>query len=80
MGYLKPDLSAAEQAIRRAVLEIRSPYNDGFTSAFLKLELYQLKCLLDDLYQSLPKFGDESNWEQMRMMELLKREETRARD
>lgn len=75
MGFKKPDLWAAEQAIRKAVTEIRSPYNDGFTSAYVKLELYQLKCMLEDLYTDLPKFGDEEQWEKMRMMEILKRQE-----
>ncbi len=75
MGFAKPDLHGAEQAIRRAVTEIRSPYNDGFTSAYLKLELYQLKCVLEDLYADLPRFGDEDQWEKMRMMEVLKKKE-----
>lgn len=77
MGFAKPDLHGAEMAIRRAVTEIRSPYNDGFNSAYLKLELYQLKCILEDLYADLPRFGDEENWEKMRMMELLQRKERR---
>jgi len=72
MGFRKPDLHGAEMAIRGAVTEIRSPYNDGFTSAYIKLELYQLKCLLEDLYQDLPRFGDESEWEKQRMMQVLK--------
>lgn len=76
MGFQKPDLQGAESAIRRAAMEIRSPYNDGFTSAYLKLELYQLKCMLEDLYADLPRFGEEQNWEMMRMVELLKKKET----
>lgn len=75
MGFRKPDLTSAEQAIRQAAMEIRSPYNDGFTSACVKLELYQLKCLLDDIYADLPTFGDEQDWEKMRLVELLKRKE-----
>ena len=80
MGFRKPDLLGAEQAIRIAVTEIRSPYNDGFTSAYIKLELYQLKCLLEDLYQDLPKFGDEESWEKLRTMELLKKKERHGKD
>lgn len=76
MGFKKPDLAMAEQAIRSAVMEIRSPYNDGFTSAYVKLELYQFKCMLEDLYSTLPQFGDEHNWEKMRTIELLKRKES----
>ncbi len=75
MGFQKPDLHSAEMAIRKAVTEIRSPYNDGFTSAYLKLELYQLKCMLEDLYQDLPRFSDEDSWEKVRMIELLTKKE-----
>lgn len=75
MGFQKPDLAGAEMAIRQAVTEIRSPYNDGFTSAYIKLELYQLKCMLEDLYADLPRFGDEEGWEKQRMIEDLKKKE-----
>lgn len=73
MGFQKPDLEMAYSAIRRSIGEIRSPYNDGFSSAYCKLELYQLKCWLEDQYATLPKFGDEADWEKMRMMEVLRR-------
>lgn len=63
----------AYSAIRRSIGEIRSPYNDGFSSAYCKLELYQLKCWLEDEYAKLPKFNDEKDWEKMRMMEVLRR-------
>lgn len=63
----------AYSAIRRSMGEIRSPYNDGFTSAYCKLELYQLKCWLEDEYAKLPSFGDEDNWEKMRMLEVLRK-------
>lgn len=80
MGFQKPSLHEAESIIRQAAGEINSPYNDGFTSSYLKLELYNLKCLLEDLYAGLPRFTDEDNWEKIRMMELLKRKEKNASD
>ncbi len=73
MGFSKPDLDSAYQAIRRSLGEIRSPYNDGFTSAYCKQELYQLKCWLEDEYQRLPTFVGEEAWEQERLVEILKR-------
>ncbi len=73
MGFLKPDISPAYSAIRKSLVEISSPYNDGFTSSSCKQELYQLKCWLDDEYRKLPTFTGEEAWEQDRLVELLKR-------
>jgi len=53
--------------------EIGSPYNDGFTSAYCKRDLYVLKCWLDDEYRKLPTFAGEEVWEQDRLVEILKR-------
>jgi hypothetical protein len=72
MGFRKPDLDSAQQAIRTALGEIHSPYNDGFTSRSCKHELYMLKCWLDDEYTKLPTFSGEDEWEQDRLIQLLK--------
>lgn len=74
MGFRKPDLDAAYTAIRRCIGEIRSPYNDGYISSGCKHELYQLKCWLEDEYDSLPQFTDEKAWEQERIVKILKQE------
>jgi hypothetical protein len=73
MGFRKPNFPEAYSTIRTALTEIRSPYNDGFTAAGCKEELYQLKCWLDDQYESLPHFVGEEEWEQKRIIQLLKR-------
>ena len=73
MGFALPDLQRAEQEIRRCAAEIRSPYNDGWTQQTCKHNLYQLKCLLEDLYPTLPRFEEEQEWEQQRMVEILKK-------
>jgi len=73
MGFLKPDISTAYSAIRKSLAEIDSPYNDGFTSAYCKKDLYMLKLWLEDEYQRLPKFVGEEKWEQERVIEILKR-------
>jgi hypothetical protein len=73
MGFRKPDLDPAYSAIRKSLGEIRSPYNDGWTSSSCKLELYQLKCWLEDEYRRLPTFVGEEAWEQDRLVEILKR-------
>jgi hypothetical protein len=73
MGFRKPDLDPAYSAIRKSLGEIRSPYNDGWTSSSCKQELYQLKCWLEDEYRRLPTFVGEEAWEQDRLVEILKR-------
>ena len=72
MGFRKPDLDQAASAIRSSLTEIHSPYNDGWTSAACKKELYLLKCWLDEEYQRLPTFFEEDQWEKERLIKVLK--------
>ena len=73
MGFRKPNLDQARNIIGASLVEISSPYNDGWTSASCKQELYQLKCWLEDSYLKLSKFVGEEQWEQERLVEILKR-------
>ena len=72
MGFQKPDVDSAYSIIRRSLVEIHSPYNDGFTGRACKQELYTLKCWLDAEYKKLPTFSGEEKWEQDRLVEILK--------
>ena len=74
MGFRKPDLSKAYGAIRHAMAEIDSPYNDGFTGSYCKQDLFMLKCWLQDEYKRLPTFAGEEKWEQERLIQVLKQE------
>jgi hypothetical protein len=73
MGFKKPDVASAYSAIRTSLGEIRSPYNDGWTSSSCKKELYMLKCWLEAEYYQLPTFVGEEKWEQERLVEILKK-------
>lgn len=73
MGFQKPNLEDARNAISQAIGEICSPYNDGWTSMYCKRDLYLLKCWLEDRYDQLPRFSGEEQWEQERMVEILKK-------
>jgi len=75
MGYRKPDLDQARQAIQHCMGEIRSPYNDGWTSSGCKHDLYVLKSWLDEEYQRLPYFTGEEKWEQQRIIDRLRQPE-----
>ena len=73
MGFRKPNLDPAREAIRTCLVEIHSPHNDGWTSSACKQELYVLKSWLEDEYAKLPTFTGEKQWEQERVVEILKR-------
>lgn len=73
MGFAKPDLTQARQQIQKALGEISSPRNDGFTSSHCKHELFLLKCWLEDQYNALPTFTGENQWEQERLVQILKK-------
>jgi hypothetical protein len=73
MGFQKPNLDIARDTINKSLLEINSPYNDGFTSSYCKQDLYMLKCWLEDEYNRLPKFLGEEKWEQTRLVQILKK-------
>ena len=78
MGFAQPNLNLAENEIRRCIREINDNRNDGWTQMGCKHQLYQLKCLLDDVYPTLPTFVGEEEWEQQRLVNILKRRETNS--
>jgi len=66
--------SLVEDWLAQTIAEIKSPYNDGFTTSGLKRELFEFKCLLEDLYETLPDFGEEEvEWEKERLYNRLKK-------
>jgi hypothetical protein len=73
MGFQKPDVALAYSSIRTSLVEIHSPYNDGYIQRDCKHELYMLKCWLEDEYCKLPSFVGEELWEQERLVEILKK-------
>jgi hypothetical protein len=73
MGFRKPNVSLAQQAIQTSLAEIHSPYNDGYVQSSCKHELYLLKCWLEDEYNALPTFVGEETWQQERLIEILKK-------
>jgi hypothetical protein len=74
MGFIKNwDINDIANQLHRMGIEASSPYNDGWTASSCKHELYQVKCLIEDIYQKLPAFAGEEEWEKERVAELLKR-------
>jgi hypothetical protein len=76
MGFKQGwDVNDIASQLHRLGLEASSPYNDGWTASRCKHELFQLKCLIDDIYRKLPTFTNEDEWEKERVSELLKRKQ-----
>jgi len=73
MGFQKPDIQQARFTLGRAMLEISSPNNDGWTAASVKKELYELKCWLDSAYHDLPTFVGEEEWEKEQIVRILQK-------
>lgn len=76
MGFKSPDLNRAHEQIQQCIREINNPRNDGWSQMHCKHQLYQLKCLLNDEYPKLPTFVGEQEWEQERIIDILKRQQT----
>ena len=74
MGFKKDwNTSDVYQEIRRLSSAVQDPRNDGWTASGCKHELYQLKCFIDDIYRDLPTFVGEEQWEQQRLVDIMKR-------
>ena len=73
MGFAKPNLDGVRWAIQKSLIEIHNDRNDGFTQMSCKRDLYLLKCWLEDRYNQLPTFVGEEQWEQDRIVEILKK-------
>lgn len=74
MGFIKTwDVNDIANQLHRMGMEAGSPYNDGWTASTCKHEMFQLKCLIEDIYRKLPTFAGEEEWKKDRVVDLLKR-------
>jgi len=62
MGFKKPDLNDAYASVNRAFIEVNSPYNEGYTSWYVKQDLYNLYFHLKKSLKNTPTFVDEDAW------------------
>lgn len=71
------DVPYCTSQIRKAIIEMNSPYNDGYVAWGIKQDLYLLKFMLDKVIADAPTFVGEDEWlkdkEQEAMMEILKK-------
>lgn len=75
-SYIPDELDSitAARDIKNLYLFGSSPQSDGFTACTCKHRMFLLKCLIEDLYNKMPEFPQqEKEWEQQRLMDLLKK-------
>lgn len=73
MGFRQPgDSDSIIAQLGALASNANSPYNDGWTASSCKRQLYLVKCYLDSVYPTLPKFADEDEWEKETMWKKLK--------
>ena len=77
MGFKLPDTETALTILFKAIGEVNSPYNDGFTAFEIKKKLYTIKFALDYELQRAAKFSGEEEFlkecEQKIMWDTLKK-------
>lgn len=75
MGFRKTwDVSDIVRQLRDIMTECSHAGTDGFTACHCKRDLYQVKCFIEDNWDQLPEFPEqERQWEQERIIELLRR-------
>lgn len=66
------DVAEIARQIRAIHRQTVNPANDGFVASGCKQDLFQIKCLVEDLYNNTPTFANENEWHQQRLLELLK--------
>ena len=63
MGFRKPmDYNSVSHQIYMTGVEICDSRNDGFTSLYLKQDLYKLKWLIDEIMRDSPTFIGEDEF------------------
>ena len=63
MGFRKPmDYNSVNHQIYIAGVELNSSRNDGYVQWEIKKDLYQLKCLLDQILKNSPEFVGEAEF------------------
>lgn len=60
--------------IRELQMQCNSAHNDGFTALSYKKQIYEMKCWIEDIYNSLKVINEEEEkkWEKERVFNKLK--------
>lgn len=69
------ELERIRISLRQLAAEARSPYETGFVTVQYKRQLVEMKWFLEDLIEDIGYFAGEEQWDQERMLQLLKKKE-----
>ena len=69
------ELERVRIVLRQLAHSARDTHETGFVTVQYKRQLVELKWFLDDLLDTVGYFADEEQWEQERLVQLLKRKE-----
>jgi vancomycin permeability regulator SanA len=63
MGFRKPiNYNEIQRQLTSAGVEVSSPFNDGYTSFYVKQDLYRVKWLVDSILEQSPSFAGEEEF------------------
>jgi len=69
------ELERVRQVLRQLAHSARDTHETGFVTVQYKRQLVEMKWFLDDLLDTVGYFAGEEQWEQERLVQLLKRKE-----
>jgi hypothetical protein len=69
------ELERVRIMLRSLAYQAQIPYETGFVSAVYKRQLVEMKWFIEDLLEDIGTFAGEEEWEQERLIQLLKRKE-----
>lgn len=69
------ELERVRITLRSLAHEAKNPYDTGFVSAVYKKQLLEMKWFIEDLLEDVGYFAGEEQWDQERLIQLLKRKE-----
>ena len=69
------ELERVRITLRQLASEAKSPYETGFVTVQYKRQLVEMKWFLEDLIEGIGYFCGEEQWEQERLVQVLKKRE-----
>ena len=74
------ELERVRITLRSLAYQAQSPYETGFVSINYKRQLMEMKWFIEDLLEDVGTFAGEEQWEQERLIQLLKKENKFGQD
>ena len=69
------ELERVRIVLRQLAYDARDPHETGFVTAQYKKQLVEMKWFLEDLIDTVGYFAGEEQWQQERLVQLLKKKE-----